>query len=124
MECLNKMHDKEIKISKNYLKTFLKLLAPYAPFIAEELWHALGSRTTIHKERWPKYNEKYLQKNTFELLVQINGKLRAKIKAPLNITQNQAEKLALAQPSVQKFIKNAKPKKIIFIPNRLINLVG
>ncbi|HPD55539.1 MAG TPA: hypothetical protein PLR11_01870, partial [Candidatus Paceibacterota bacterium] len=63
-------------------------------------------------------------KNTFELLVQINGKLRAKIEVPLNITQNQAEKLALAQPSVQKFIKNAKPKKIIFIPNRLINLVG
>ena len=124
MECLNKMQDKEIKISKNYLKTFLKLLAPYAPFISEELWHELGHRNSIHEEKWPEYNEKYLQKNTFELLVQINGKLRAKIEVPLNITQNQAEKLALAQPSVQKFIKNAKPKKIIFIPNRLINLVG
>jgi len=124
MECLNKMQEKEIKISKNYLKTFLKLLAPYAPFITEELWHELGHRNSIHEEKWPEYNEKYLQKNTFELLVQINGKLRAKIEVPLNITQNQAEKLALAQPSVQKFIKNAKPKKIIFIPNRLINLVG
>jgi len=62
MECLNKMQEKEIKISKNYLKTFLKLLAPYAPFISEELWHELGHRNSIHEEKWPEYNEKYLQK--------------------------------------------------------------
>jgi len=54
----------------------------------------------------------------------VNGKLRAKIEAPLNLPQKEAEKLALAHPQVQKFLQNAKPKKIIFVPNRLINLVG
>ena len=124
MECLNKMQEKEVKIPKAYLETYLKLLAPYAPFITEELWHELGHRNSIHEEKWPKYNKKYLEQKTFELLVQVNGKLRAKIEAPLNLSQKEAEKLALAHPQVQKFLQNAKPKKIIFVPNRLINLVG
>ncbi len=123
MECLNKMQEKEIKISKQLLENYLKILAPYAPFITEELWQELGHKTSIHDEKWPKYSEKYLQKNIFELLIQVNGKLRAKISAPLNISQLEAEKLALSNEQVQKFIKNNKLKKIIFIKNKLINLV-
>jgi len=123
MECLNKMQEKEIKISKQLLENYLKILAPYAPFITEELWQELGHKTSIHDEKWPKYNEKYLQENNFELLIQVNGKLRAKISAPLNISQLEAEKLALSNEQVQKFIKNNKLKKIIFVKNKLINFV-
>lgn len=123
MECLNKMQEKEIKIAKPLLENYLKILAPYAPFVTEELWHELGYKTSIHDEKWPKYNEKYLQENNFDLLVQVNGKLRAKISVPLNISQTEAEKLALANEQIKKFIKNVKPKKVIFVKNKLINLV-
>lgn len=123
MECLNKIQEKNTKISKSYLEAYAKLLAPFAPFMAEELWQLLGHKNSIHDEKWPKYEEKYLQQKQFELLVQINGKLRAKINVPLNISQREAEKIVLANAKIAEFLKGSKIKKIIFVPNRLINLV-
>ncbi len=123
MECLNKMQEKNMKVKKAVLEDYLKLLAPFAPFIAEELWQALGYKSSIHEEKWPKYQEKYLTQKEFELIVQINGKMRAKIKMPLNISQKEAEKRALNEPKIATLIKNAKIKKTIFVPNRLINFV-
>jgi len=102
---------------------FLKLLAPFAPFISEELWEKLGHKTSIHLENWPQYQKKLIQENQFELVIQINGKVRDKILVATDISQKQAEKIALSQEKIVKLMSGQKIKKIIFVKNRLINIV-
>lgn len=102
---------------------FLKLLAPFAPFITEELWSELGHASSIHREEWPMYDEKKLQEKTFELLIQVNGKLRGKTAAPAGITEKDAAALALNDDGVKAHLEGREPKKVIFVPNKLINFV-
>jgi len=124
MECLNKLTAQEkTKIKKSYLEDFLRLLAPLAPFLTEELWHQIGHKTSVHKEKWPKYNEKMLVEKEFELIIQINGKIRDKIKAVINISQGEAEKIAINREKIKQILSDKHPKKIIYVPNRLINIV-
>ncbi len=125
--------------SREDFKTFLLLLAPFAPFITEELWsrffadkksriHDSRSESgqtafkSIHKEPWPKYEEKYLVEDTINLIVQVNGKFRATIETEKGVTQKEAEKLALAEESVSRHIKS-KPNKVVFVKGKLINFV-
>ena len=77
----------------------------------------------LDNEKWPEHDEKLIVENEFELLIQVNGRLRDKVMAAKNITQEEAEKLVLEMEKVKEFIGKAKPKKIIFVPGRLINLV-
>jgi len=123
MECLNIFQEKNTKIKKSSLETFLKLLAPFAPYITEELWHQLGHKTSIHLEKWPKYDKKMLKEKEFELIIQINGKIRDKIKAPINLEEGKVKKLVLNRPKIKRFLMEQKPKKIIYVKNRLINFV-
>jgi len=102
---------------------FLKILAPFAPHISEELWNKLGYKNSIFKEVWPKYDSKLIKEENFELIIQINGKLRHKISAKRGFSQKEAEKLVLAEERVKKLIGNQKIKKIIFVKDRLINIV-
>jgi leucyl-tRNA synthetase len=104
-------------------KVFLKLLAPFAPHLTEELWSKTGSRVSIHLQKWPLYDQRKIKEETFELVIQINGKVRAKTETPINIRKQQAEKLALGLEPVKKFTKGKAIKKIIFVPGRLINIV-
>ena len=104
-------------------ENFLKILAPFAPHISEELWSNLGHKKSIFKEHWPAYNPKLIQEKTFELLIQINGKLRHKVLAPRGICQKEAEELVLAEEKIKKLIDSQKIKKIIFVADRLINIV-
>ncbi len=105
------------------LEQFLKLLAPFAPFMTEELWEELGRKTSIHLEPWPKYDIKLIHEDKFELVIQINGRIRDKISVETGISQKEAEKLALSQEKIKIWLKDKKVKKIIFVPNRLINFV-
>lgn len=123
MECLNKFREKSAKIPKTHLENFLKLLAPFAPFITEELWHQLGHRKSIHKEKWPKYNKKLLEEREVEFIIQINGKLRDKIKIPSDLTEEQIKKLVLEREKIKKFLEKKKIQNIIYLKNRLINFV-
>jgi len=102
---------------------FLRLLAPFAPFISEELWEKLGHKTSIHKESWPVYNKEKVKEDRFELVIQINGKVRDKVLVETNISQAEAGKLALNQEKIKIWLKDKRVKKIIFVPNRLINIV-
>jgi len=114
--------EKDGEVSKKDFETFLLLLAPIAPFITEELWEKLGNEYSIHTTKWPAYDEKYLVEDVINLVVQVNGKVRATIETERGITKSDAEKLALSEESIKRYI-NGKPKKTIFVKDKLINFV-
>jgi leucyl-tRNA synthetase len=102
---------------------FVKLLFPFAPHLAQELWSRMGNKTMLDNESWPEWDEKLIQEENFELLVQVNGKMRDKFLVARGITQAEAEKRALALPNVQKWVPGGLAKKVIFVKDRLINFI-
>jgi len=124
MEFTNFGLENKKEVGKEVIERFLILLAPFAPHISEELWEKLGHKQSIFLEKWPKYNPRLAKEESFELVIQINGKVRDKIEsAEISISQAQAEKLALSREKIKKWTKGKKIKKIIFIPKKLINIV-
>ncbi len=114
---------RQTQIPKSVWENFLLLLAPFAPHITEELWADLGHKKTIHLEPWPKYNAKLTQDADYELVVQINGKFRAKIKVSAGISEEEAKEIALKNPLVLNHVQGKNITKAIFVPGRLINFV-
>jgi leucyl-tRNA synthetase len=108
---------------KRSLELLLLLLAPFAPHLTEELWEKLGNRESVHVTSWPEYDPKMIEDDLCTIVVQINGKVRANIEMNKNSTQKQAEEAAIKNPHIQKYLAGAKPKKIIFVPGRILNLV-
>jgi leucyl-tRNA synthetase len=102
---------------------FVQILSPFAPHLAEELWERLGYTESIFKQSWPKFDSNKLKEDTFELVVQVNGKLRARITVPRDIDQAQAQDLAQKEDRVQKFLQGKGVRKVIFVPGKLVNLV-
>jgi leucyl-tRNA synthetase len=124
MEFMNRLELKDSEYSKTTLEILLKLLAPFAPHITEEIWREiLKHKKSIHLKEWPKYDEKFLEEDEFDLAVQVNGVLRDLVRVPKNITKEQAEKIVILQPKITKYIEGKNIKKTIFISGRLINLV-
>ena len=105
------------------LESLLQILAPFAPHITEELWQELGHTDTIHVNHWPKWDEKYLVSDVMTIIVQVNGKLRSKLELPADIDQQGIEEAALADANVQKFTNNKPPKKMVYVPGKLVNVV-
>ena len=105
------------------LESLLQILAPFAPHITEELWHELGHTDTIHVNHWPKWDEKYLVSDVMTIIVQVNGKLRAKLELPADADRGVVEQAALADENVTKFTSNKPPKKMIYVPKKLVNIV-
>jgi leucyl-tRNA synthetase len=99
------------------------MLAPFAPFVTEEIWSSLGFKESIHLETWPSYDEKYLESELATIVVQVNGKVRANLEMSKNSTQEEAEKLARENANVKKFLADSEVKKVIFVPNKLLNFV-
>ena len=114
---------KNQNFEKDNVETFLKLLSPFAPHFAEELWSKLGNKKSIHLEPWPKYEEQLLEAGEYELIIQVNGKMRDKVKVSKKLEQPEIEKLVLSREIVKKYIGTNAIKKVIFVPNRLINIV-
>ncbi len=119
---INKL-SKEKEIPKAIWGEFLILLSPFAPHIAEELWSGLGNKVSIFKEKWPKYDKKLIEQETYQMIIQINGKVRDKIEVSKDITEKQAKETALNSQKIKKWLGKQKPKKVIYVSNRLINLV-
>jgi leucyl-tRNA synthetase len=105
------------------MKTFLILLSPYAPHLAEELWRALGGEESIAKQSWPAWDESALVESSIEVPVQINGKVKAKISVPPDASQDAIGQAALADEKVQSLIDGKTIVKLIVVPGRLVNLV-
>ena len=95
---------------------------PICPHFCEEAWEVIGNKKRLSEEKWPKINEKYLKKDKIIIPIQINGKKRAEILVDENIDEAEIKKLTMAQKNIKKFI-SSDPKKIIFIPKRIVNIV-
>jgi len=105
------------------LESLLQVLAPFAPHITEELWHQLGRESTIHRDNWPKWDESYLKTDTVTVIVQVNGKLRAKLTVAADTAEDEVKQLALSEENVQKFVGDKLPQKVVYVPGRLLNFV-
>jgi leucyl-tRNA synthetase len=105
------------------IESLLQVLSPFAPHITEELWHQLGHDSTIHIDTWPKWDNKFLQSNTLTIIVQVNGKLRAKLELDVETSAEEVKQLALTEPNVAKFLEGKEPTKVIYVPGRLVNIV-
>jgi len=105
------------------LEPLVRLIAPFAPFIAEELWSNLGNNNSVLDTDYPLHDEKYLVENEFEYPVSVNGKVRAKLKLPIDMGKEDVEKEVLALEVMQKWIGDKGPKKVIVVPKRIVNVV-
>src|SRR5581483_6793559 len=100
-----------------------QIFAPMMPHLAEECWAALGHRTLVSDEAWPKVEPALLVENAITLPVQVNGKKRAEVTAPRNATNAEVEAAVLALDAVQKALDGKRPKKVIVVPQRIVNVV-
>lgn len=105
------------------VKNLLLLLSPFAPHITEELWHALGHQGHIEQQEWPGYLEELTKEESITVVLQVNGKVRSKLQVAPGTPKEELEKLALNDPKIQGWIEGKEVKKVIVVPNRLVNLV-
>jgi len=105
------------------IETLLLLMAPVTPHITEELWEQLGKPYSIHRQPWPEYDEELAKEDQITLVIQVNGKVRDRVPASADISEQQAKEIALASDSVARHVRDDDPKEIIFVPGKLINIV-
>jgi leucyl-tRNA synthetase len=108
---------------KTAIQTLLLLMAPAAPHIAEELWARLGEAYSIHQQMWPVYDAALAKEDKITLVVQVNGKVRDRITVAADISEDEAQAVALASETVQRFMGGKQPKSIVVVPGRLVNIV-
>jgi len=105
------------------LESLLMVLSPFAPHITEELWHDLGHTDTIHVDHWPEWDDSLIADEVMTIIVQVNGKLRAKLELAKDSTEEDVKQVALSDENVQKHLAGAEPKKVIYIPGKLVSVV-
>jgi len=116
--------EKQKEISQDDYKIFLRLLAPFAPFITEELWASIGNKKSIHFEKWPEYDAKIAESETVTIVVQINGKVRGSFSSERGITESDAFSKSEALPTISKHISGKTIVKRVFVKDRLVNIVA
>ncbi len=114
---------KKGKVTTETASSFAKILAPFAPHMAEELWNQLGNQKTLAYEPWPEYNEKYLVEDNFNYPISFNGKMRFNMELPVSMTKEEIIKVVLADERTQKWLAGATPANIIVVPGRIVNIV-
>jgi leucyl-tRNA synthetase len=110
-------------VLKEGIEALVLLMSPLMPHLAEELWMHLGNKTSLANAPWPKADPDLLANDTVTMAIQVNGKLRATITLPKDMDQKLAEKAALDDPHIQKALDGKPPRKVIVVPNRIINVV-
>lgn len=123
MVFINEAYKVEV-LPYEYVEGFVQLLAPIAPHIAEELWEILGNKESLTYVSWPTYDEKELVENEIEVVFQVNGKVRAKEKVATGLNREELEKLALANESIQQAVSGKNIRKVIAVPDKLVNIVA
>lgn len=124
--------EKQTSISLEFYKTFIKILSPFAPHITEELYQEIlklnpdikeKSFKSIHLEVWPKFNLRYIKEDSFEIVIQVNGKMRDTLIVSSDATRDEIENSSLAQDLIKKHLDGKKPSRVIYVPEKLINFV-
>ena len=122
MICVNELS--QLKCNKKaILSDLLVCLAPFAPHIAEELWHKLGNEQTICDAKFPELNEEYLKENVFSYAISFNGKSRFVLEFPADVSNTEIEKTVLEHPYSQKWLDGKSPRKVIIVPRKIVNIV-
>ena len=127
MELVNQLYASGERTSNPVLRetveTTLKLLSPFAPYLAQELWTELGHSEDLLQVSWPRYDEVLAKEDELEVVVQINGRLRSKIRVQGNLSQEELEEVALSDPRIAHILNGSKILKTIVVPNKLVNIV-
>ena len=122
MICVNELMSMKCR-SREIYEPLVILLAPFAPHIAEELWHVLGHDTTVCDAQWPTWNEDYLKESVVNYGVSFNGKPRYTIEVPADADEEEVKRLALADAGAERWLAGKEPRKIIFVKGKLVNIV-
>ena len=122
MICVNELTSLATN-KREILKPLLILLSPYAPHIAEELWHAIGEKGSVVTAEWPELNEAYLVEDNFTYPVSFNGKTRFMLSLPATLTPQEVEAAVLSAPEAEKWLEGKTPRKVIVVPKRIVNIV-
>ena len=112
------------KVNRDMMIGFIKLLSPIAPHICEEMYHAYTGEQTLAYASWPTYDAVLLEMSNVTIAVQVNGKLRGKFDFPKDSAKEDVEKEALALESVRPFIEGKEIRKVVVVPNKIINIVA
>ncbi|HOO94936.1 MAG TPA: leucine--tRNA ligase [Proteiniphilum sp.] len=122
MICANELTALKCR-NRSVLSDLVVCLAPFAPHVAEELWHALGNQNSVCDAVWPKWNEEYLKEDTFSYAISFNGKSRFVIEFAADASREEIEQAVLAHPGSQKWLEGKTPKKVIIVPRKIVNVV-
>ena len=125
MGALNTLRDCRLSPDnhRKVARLYVLLLAPLAPFLAEELWEHLGGSFSVHQQPWPRYDPALIVDETITIPIQINGKLRGRIEVAADTSEAEVTQQALAAPDAQKYLTDKRIVKIVYVPGRLVNLV-
>lgn len=129
MECVNSLYKLKKdrfannEVWKNTLCNVVACVAPFAPHIADELWHQLGHSSSVHLDSWPEWDKRYLESDMITLVVQVNGKVRAQLEVAADISEDEAKTQALANDRVKEYVADKELIKQIYVPGKLVNLV-
>jgi len=104
-------------------ETYLRLLAPVAPHISDELWERIGGTESVHAQSWPAWSERLAAEDEVTVAVQVNGKLRAKLIVSADSTDDELRQLAFAEPNVAKYLRNANVERVVIVPRKLVSIV-
>jgi leucyl-tRNA synthetase len=122
MEYLNFLGTRQ-DVTSNELQTMLVLVAPFAPYVTEELWEHLGNLRSVHQAPWPTYEPEALLSDIIMLPIQVDGRLRDRIEVPHDASEDEINRQAMASEKVQRFIAGYEVRRIIYVPGRLVNIV-
>ena len=122
MICINELLDQKCN-NREVIKGFTILLSPYAPHIAEEIWNKLGNKESVYFSSFPEYKPEYLKQNKIDYPVSFNGKMRFKITLPATNSKKEIEAAVMQHEKTKHYLSNKSPKKIIIIPQRIVNIV-
>jgi leucyl-tRNA synthetase len=127
MECVNDLYKlKTTGFTEEWrftIEALIKLVQPFAPHMAAELWQQIGKDTKLDFEAWPDWDESKILRDDMTIAVQVNGKVRAEVTVPRETTEDDIKAKALAEVNVRKHVGDKNPAKVIYVPGRLVNIV-
>jgi leucyl-tRNA synthetase len=130
MELLNEVYEARAQgaasapVWSELKDVYVRMLAPIAPHLAEELWHELGHEDSIHRQSWPEVDEDAARNDEITLIVQVNGKLRDRVSVPVGLGDDDLKQRALATEGAQRFTEGLTIRKVVVVPGRLVNIVA